>query len=189
MVGVGAGQIDQATHGIAGGDGDRRAAEQGVEGVAQVVFGCGLFLALVAQAVVDRSAIGDLPGPGVDDQHLGRARQVERLGYELRLVDEDRVGNPPLFGLRGDRRATVLEVGVQHEELDAPGCIGVADRGVVGEGVAHDGAAVALHDQYHRGRVGVVVELVGRPALVEEHEVVDARARRMRPRRSRTDRR
>ena len=56
------------------------------------------------------------------------------------------------------------------------GSIPVADLPQRGQRIAHDAAAVAMRHQHHRLGVGQVVQLMRRPTLVEQPEVVDALA-------------
>ena len=101
------------------------AVDDRLDRVAQVLVPDLLTACPGPEPVVQRAAIGDLPGARVDHDGFAGAADVERAGHELRIVLQDR--NPEVqgacFGLQGG--AVVLGIGVQHQEHDValPGLI------------------------------------------------------------------
>ena len=171
------GKVDEAADGVpfCHLDGSALTADQRLDGVGGVVLaGLGALAFIVVDAVIERPPVGDLPGLGVYHQHLGSAHQPKGFADELRLVVKNGDVDVPFGSLLLDGGAVVLQVGVEHVELDALLPVLVAQRLVVVERIAHDGAAIALHHDDHRRSVPVVVELVGSALMVEQHEVVHA---------------
>lgn len=181
------GEVDQATRAhLAGGQG-LATGQGGLDRVGGPgVLGVGL-LAAVVQPVVQRTAVGDLPGLGVDHEELGRAGDAKLLADQLVGVLQDRDVDPVLGLLLGDGLHAVLHGGVHHQELDALALV-LRLKGLQrGAEVAHDGAAVGVADKHDNLGVGPI-ELVAHVLGVGQHEVVDGGGRRRLRRLDRRDR-
>ena len=168
-------EVHQAAYRRCPGDGRRGIGQHRFQGVTQIVMLRLGLLPFVAQPVVGGAAIDDAPIARVDDDDLRGALKPQGLPHQLRLIDQDGIGDGPLVGLLGDGFAGVLQVGVNHQELHTTRGVRIADGAVIHQRVAHDGAAVALHDEHDCRGIGVIVELVRGAAMIQEREVIDPR--------------
>ena len=108
----------------------------------------------------------------IENENLCRPRHAERLADELFAVHQDGNFEAIFLGLLRDLRPVILQLRVQHEELDA--LIGKALLQIVQilAGIAHDRAAIALcHDHDGLG-IAVVIEFVRLAFVVREAEIV-----------------
>ena len=173
VIGLARREVDQATHGIAFCLADFAAGQHGGQRILCVAFAGLFFLSLVVEPVIQGTAVHDLPGARLDDQHLAGPDQFQGFADQLRGVVQDRHVDAPFPGFCRDAGTLVLEVGVEHGKAHALGLELVAQRLEVGDGVAHDRAAVAVHHQ-RDGLVVAVVQLLSLAGVVEQYEIIDA---------------
>ena len=89
--------------------------QYGCDRISQIMILSDLSLHLIIKLIVDRPAVGDLHRVRIDDEYLARSFDSQRLGDQLRTVDQNRKINLKLIRFVAKRFEVILHVRVEHQ--------------------------------------------------------------------------
>ena len=131
-------------------------------------------LTLISLAVIQRAIIHDFKAlRRIEHINLRCTVIAHGLANQLGHVIKDRHIDAIKLSVSCDLVTIILNIGIDHVELNALIRELVAQRFIIGNGIAHDRAANAVRHDHDRRRIRMVEQLMAVTIMVDQAEVID----------------